>query len=58
MNSQEILELNTKQVLKESFNFDNCKHSNNVFMDFGQKFEESDVGKESVSTEYSTTASP
>lgn len=27
-------------------------------MDLGPKFEESDVSKESVSTEYSTTASP
>jgi|JI6StandDraft_1071083.scaffolds.fasta_scaffold04353_12 hypothetical protein len=38
MNSQEVLELSGKQVLKESFNFDTCRQSQHVFLDLGPKF--------------------
>jgi hypothetical protein len=55
MNSQEVLELSGKQVLKESFNFESCRQSQHVSFDLDQKFG-GGIDKESVSTEYSSNA--
>jgi hypothetical protein len=50
MNSQEVMELNTKQVLKETFNFEEYKQSQNVYFDLGPRFDSSQI--DSVSTGY------
>lgn len=55
MNSQEVLELNSKQVLKESFNFDGCRQSTHVILDIGPRFRSS--GNDSVSTDLNTSVS-
>jgi hypothetical protein len=51
MNNPEVLELNSKQVLKESFNYDFCRQSTHVFIDIEPRFQNS--GYDSVATDYS-----
>lgn len=56
MNSQDVLELNSKQFLKETFNFDHYKESQHVFFDLGPRSKQS--ANDSMSTDYGSVESP